>query len=72
LELRVEHGRDQLVELALFEYTLADEFHQMQVAIRLGQFDIDAGFHRQPAGFLQIWRDGVAAHILAGFQLVMA
>ena len=54
LEFRVEHGRDQLVELALLEDAFADQFRQVQVAIRFGQLDVDAGFHRQAAGFLFI------------------
>jgi hypothetical protein len=40
-----------------------DQFHQVQVAVRIGQFDIDAGFDRQRAGFLLVLGDKVAVRV---------
>ena len=69
LEFPIEHRRDQFVELLLFEHALADQFDQVLVAIRLGQFDVDAGF-APPGGRLPSCPgDGMAADIGAIVQL---
>jgi hypothetical protein len=54
LELPEKHRRNQLVELRFLEHALLHQFDQMQVAIRIGQLDVDAGFDRERAGFLLV------------------
>ena len=49
LEFPEQHRRDQLVELRFLQHALADQLDQVQVAIRLGQFDVHAGLDGQRA-----------------------
>ena len=56
-ELPEKHGRDQFVEIGLFEHAFADKLDEMQVAIGIGQLDIHAGFDRERAGFLLVRGD---------------
>ena len=62
-EFPVQHRRDQFVELRFLEHALADEFDEVQVAIRFRQFDIDAGAHSEGAGFLFVLGDAVAVGV---------
>ena len=48
-ELPQQHRRDEIVEPLLFQHTLPHEFHEMQVTIRLGQFDVHTRLNRQSA-----------------------
>ena len=63
LELPEEHGRDQLVELLLLEHALPHQLHQVQVAVRLRQLDVDARLNREPARLLFVFGDEVAVRV---------
>ena len=56
-KLPAQHGLDHFVEFRFLQHALAHQLGQMQVAIRLRQFDVDAGPHRQGARFLLILGD---------------
>ena len=55
LEFPKEHRSDEFVELRFLEHAPADEFSQMQVALRFRQLDIDAGLNGQSARFLLVF-----------------
>ena len=54
LEFPEEHRRDQFVELPLLQHALAHQFDQVQVAIGLGQFDVDPRLDGQRARLLLV------------------
>ena len=54
LEFPIEHRRHEFIELRLLQHALAHQFHEVQIAIRIGQFDVDAGLDRQRARFLLV------------------
>ena len=62
-EFPEQHGRDQLVELRFFQDALLHQLDEMQIAIRVGQLDVDARFDGEPAGFLLVLRDEVAVRV---------
>ncbi len=70
LEFPAEHRRDQLVELRFLEHAFAHEFDQVQVAIGLGQFDVDAGLDGERAGLPLVLGDEMAVRFGAVAQLV--
>ena len=54
LELPKQHRRHQIVELGFLQHALADEFDEVQIAVRLRELDVHPGAHGQRAGFLFI------------------
>ena len=62
-ELPEQHGFYQLIEFLLFQHTLAHQFDQVQVTIRLRQLDVDAGAHGKCARFLLVLGDEVAVSV---------
>ena len=69
LKLPEKHGRDQLIELRFLQHALAHQLHQVQIAIGIGQLDVNAGLHRQRAGFLLVFGDEMAVRVGAVTQL---
>ena len=63
LELPEKHGRNQIVELRFLEHALLHKFHQVQIAVRIGQLNVDARFDRQLARFLFVLSDKVAVRV---------
>ena len=63
LEFPIQHRRDQFVELRFLQNSFADQFDQVQITIRLGKFDVHAGFDRQRAGLLFVLRDEMAVRV---------
>ena len=55
LEFPEEHGRDQVIELGFLEHAFAHQLDQAQVAVGIGQFDIDAGLDRERARLLAVF-----------------
>jgi hypothetical protein len=68
LEFPVQHRRDEFIKLLLLEHALADEFDEVQVAIRLGQLDVHARLDGQAAGLLLVRGDVVPVCVRAETQ----
>ena len=47
----------------LFEHVFLHQFDQVQIAVRVGQLDIDAGFHGERAGFFLVLGDEMAVRV---------
>src|SRR5208283_6186250 len=62
-EFPKKHGGDEFVELGFLQHALADKFNQVEVAIRVRQFDIDAGLNRQGGRLFFVLGDEVAVGI---------
>ena len=62
-ELPFEHRRHQFVELRFAEHAFADQFGEVEVAIGLGQLDVDAGADGERAGLLLVSGDVVPVRV---------
>ena len=62
-ELPDERRSDEVVELALLEHAFANEVHELDVAVRLGGLDVDAGANGEHAAFALVVRDEVAVRV---------
>ncbi len=69
LKFPEKHRSDELIELRFFENAFFHQFDQIQIAIRVGQLDVDAGVDRKRAGFLLVLRDEVAMRVGAVAEL---
>ena len=59
LEFPEQHRRDEIVELLFLEGALLHEADEVEVAIRIGQLDVDPGLDGKAAGFFFVLRDEV-------------
>ena len=63
LKLPEQHRRNQLFQFLLLQHALLHQLYQVQVAIRIGQLDVDPGFHRKRARLLLVLGDKVPMRI---------
>ena len=62
-ELPQQHGRDQFVEFGLLQHAFAHQFGEVQVTVRLREFDVDAGLDGERARFLLVGSDKMPVRV---------